>query len=182
LSDALPISWVIDPSTLALVTSASLVVKDLSTVKLSIMTRVQIISLPASPDSTDAASFEWRLPPDLESEITTLAALCHVKQQQREPIPRSTNRGDDEIDDGDPAEDEEGTDMFSSLSLSDDGALKGGFLDRLAELLCYRKSPALITATGLMYDDEETTVVAARNSANGCEPHLLKEKTGYAMT
>lgn len=82
------------------------------------MTRVQIISLPASPDSTDAASFEWRLLPDLESEITTLAALCHVKQQQREPIPRSTNRGDDEIDDGDPAEDEEGTDMFWSLSLT----------------------------------------------------------------
>ncbi|KAH8752838.1 hypothetical protein F5883DRAFT_621355 [Diaporthe sp. PMI_573] len=128
------------------------------------MTRVRIItSLPASPGSSDA--LEWRFPPDLESEITTLAALCQVKQQQREPIAPPTQEGEDDVDN--PTEDEECTDFFSSLSLDDDTEIKRGFLDRLAELLCYRKDPTLIASTALIYSDEEATIVAARNSSLG---------------
>ncbi|OIW30057.1 hypothetical protein CONLIGDRAFT_644082 [Coniochaeta ligniaria NRRL 30616] len=128
------------------------------------MTRVRIItSLPASPGSSDA--LEWRFPPDLESEITTLAALCQVNQQQREPIAPSTQAGEDGMDD--PTGDEECTNSFSSLSLVDDAEMKRGFLDRLAELLCYRKDPTLITSTALIYSDEEAIIVAARNSSSG---------------
>ncbi|TPX07261.1 uncharacterized protein E0L32_010855 [Thyridium curvatum] len=127
------------------------------------MTRVRIItSLPASPGPSDG--LEWRFPPDLESEITTLAALCQVRQQQREPIAPHTQEGEDDVDN--PTEDEECTAFLSSLSLDDYTEDKRGFLDRLAELLCYSKDPTLITGTALIYSDEEATIVAARNSSS----------------
>lgn len=134
------------------------------TSKFGPMARVRIItSLPASPDSSDAV--EWHFAPDLESEITTLATLCQLKQQQREPIPNYTQGREDSMDD--PMEDEECTNFSPSLSLEDDAQMKKGFLDRLAELLCYRKDPALITSTALVYCDEVATIVAARNSSSG---------------
>ncbi|KAH9216732.1 hypothetical protein DL95DRAFT_495683 [Leptodontidium sp. 2 PMI_412] len=128
------------------------------------MARVRIItSLPALSGSSD--SLEWRFPPGLESEITTLAALCQAKQKQRVPIAPSTQEGDDDVDSS--AEDDECTDFFSRLSLDDDTEIKSGSLDRLAELLCCKKDPALIASTALIYSDEEATIVAARNSSWG---------------
>jgi hypothetical protein len=136
------------------------------------MARVRIItSLPASPGSSDA--LEWRFHPDLESEITTLAALCQVKQQQRVPIVPSIQEEDDDVDNS--AEDDECTNFFSLLSLDDDTKIKRGFLDRLAELLCYKKDPALIASTALIYSDEEATIVAARNSSSGGDTWSQKD-------
>lgn len=60
------------------------------------MARVSVISaFPGSPSSSDA--LEWHFPPDIESEITTLAAWCQVKQQQREPL-SSVEDGVDNMD------------------------------------------------------------------------------------
>jgi hypothetical protein len=42
--------------------------------------------------------------------------------------------------------------------------LKKDLLDRLAELLCYRKDPSLITSTALIYSEAEATIVATQNS------------------
>lgn len=70
---------------------------------------------------------------------------------------------------GNSAEDDECTNIFSRLSLDDDTEIKSGFLDRLAELLCYKKDTALISSTALIYSDEEATIVAARNSSSGVD-------------
>lgn len=40
------------------------------------------------------------------------------------------------------------------------------FLDRLAELLCYRKYPTFITSTALVEGESEMTSVVARNSTS----------------
>lgn len=127
------------------------------------MTRVSVIpAFPVSPNTSDA--LEWRFPPDIESEITTLAAWCQVKQQQREPL-SSVEDGEDDLDEL--LDDDESTNLLAPLSLDGDARIKKDFLDRLAELLCYTKDPSLITSTALVYSDEEATIVAARNSSSG---------------
>ncbi|GFP60343.1 hypothetical protein TASIC1_0017010500 [Trichoderma asperellum] len=124
------------------------------------MTRVSVVSAFLSvPNSSDAT--EWRFHPDAESEITTLAAWRQIRQLQREPL-SSTKDGEDDLDES--IDDEECTNLLAPASLDGDSGIKKGFLDRLAELLCCRKEPSLITSTALLYNDEEVTIVAARNS------------------
>lgn len=128
------------------------------------MTHVKVIpSLPVSLDPTDA--LEWCFPPDLESEITTLAAWCQVKQQQREPLSSTTEGSQDDLDES--IDDEDCTNRLSPPSLDGDAVIKKTFLDRLAEILCNRKDPSLITSTALIYSEKEATIVAARNSTSG---------------
>ena len=111
------------------------------------MTRVSVIpALPVSPNSSDA--LEWSFPPDLESEIATLAAWCRVKQPQRVPLSSSIEDSEDDLDES--TDDEECTNLLIPPSLDGDARIKKDFLDRLAELLCYRKDPSLITSTALM--------------------------------
>ncbi|OPB39193.1 hypothetical protein A0O28_0048990 [Trichoderma guizhouense] len=125
------------------------------------MTRVSVVSAFSSvPNSSDAT--EWRFHPDAESEITTLAAWRQIQQLQREPL-SSTKDGEDDLDEF--IDDEECTNLLAPAYLDGDAGIKKGFLDRLAELLCYRKEPSLITSTALLYNDEEVTIVAARNSS-----------------
>lgn len=124
------------------------------------MTRVSVVSAFSSvPNSSDAT--EWRFHPDTESEITTLAAWRQIRQLQREPL-SSTKDGEDDLDES--IDDEECTNLLDPAYLNGDAGIKKGFLDRLAELLCYRKDPSLITSTALLYNDKEVTIVAARNS------------------
>ncbi|EHK49775.1 hypothetical protein TRIATDRAFT_181656, partial [Trichoderma atroviride IMI 206040] len=103
----------------------------------------------------------WRFHLDAESEITTLAAWRQIQQLQREPL-SSTKDGEDDLDES--IDDEECTNLLAPASLDGDARIKKGFLDRLAELLCHSKEPSLITSTALLYNDEEVTIVAARNS------------------
>ncbi|KAL5088565.1 hypothetical protein Trisim1_006521 [Trichoderma cf. simile WF8] len=124
------------------------------------MTHVSVVSAFSwVPNSSDAT--EWRFHPDTESEITTLAAWRQIQQLQREPL-SSTKNGEDDLDE--PIDDEECTNLLAPAYLDGDAGIKKGFLDRLAELLCYRKDPSLVTSTALIYNDEEVTIVAARNS------------------
>ncbi|PNP82367.1 hypothetical protein FNYG_04302 [Fusarium nygamai] len=126
------------------------------------MAHIRIISsLSVSLGSSDVV--EWHFPPDLESEISTLASLCHVRQQQREPIVQSAQ--EDEDGTLDLMEDGECTKPFSTLALDNDVEMKSGFLDRLAELLCFDKKPVLITSTALVSDSKEDIIVCARNSS-----------------
>lgn len=126
------------------------------------MTHVSVIpAFPISPKPSDA--LEWRFPPDIESEITTLAAWCQVKQQQRKPL---SSEDDGESDEGEQVDDCESTNRLVPLSTDTDTRIKQGFLDRLAELLCYSKDVSLITSTALICSEEEVTIVAARNSSS----------------
>jgi hypothetical protein len=130
------------------------------------MTRVSVIpALPVSLDSSDA--LEWSFPPDLESEITTLAAWCQVKQQQREPLSSTIEDSQDDLDEL--IDDEDCTNLLSPPSLDGDAGIKKDFLDRLAEILCYKKDPSPVTSTALIYSEKEATIVAARNSTSGPE-------------
>ncbi|KAI6359770.1 hypothetical protein MCOR25_006943 [Pyricularia grisea] len=127
------------------------------------MTRVHVIPLQRAPPSSPKI-IEWRFDPSLESEITTLAAWCQINQPQREPLQDTTDSellGDefDEHDDGDA----DGTNCLAQLSLDEDDGRTRDFLDRLAELLCCKKDPKLITSTGMVYDDEHVIIVASRN-------------------
>jgi hypothetical protein len=100
------------------------------------MTRVSVVPALALPlDFSDVV--EWSFPSHLESEITTLAAWCQVKQQQRVPLSSSEDSEDEST-----ANDEVRTDInVLDSSFSDgDAALKKDFLDRLAELLCFKKT------------------------------------------
>ncbi|KAF1807869.1 hypothetical protein P152DRAFT_485903 [Eremomyces bilateralis CBS 781.70] len=128
------------------------------------MARVSLIpALLVSPNSSDA--FEWSFPPNLESEITTLAAWCQVKQKQRAPLSFSIEDSKDDLEES--TDDEECTNLLIPPSLDGDTRIKKDFLDRLAELLCYRKDPSLITSTAFIYSEMEVTIVAARNSTSG---------------
>ncbi|KUJ15801.1 uncharacterized protein LY89DRAFT_707936 [Mollisia scopiformis] len=98
--------------------------------------------------------YYWRFPRDIESEIATLAAWRHVKQQQREPL------SSDKHDEDDLSEDED-----QGGHEGEDNDWKKGFLDRLAEILCYSKEPSLITSAALIYSDGGATIVATRNSS-----------------
>ncbi|KAF4123095.1 hypothetical protein GMORB2_6643 [Geosmithia morbida] len=130
------------------------------------MSRVSIVELspPGSSETLEGHVPTAREAERLESEITTLATWCEVKQQQREPLAPCTDedRGDDDLE----GDSRDGcTDRHNTLSDDSNGArsLKS-FLDRLAELLCYKKDPTLITSTAIVHNDEEATIVAARNS------------------
>jgi hypothetical protein len=125
------------------------------------MAHVSVVSAFLSvPNSSDAT--EWRFHSDAESEITTLAAWRQIQQLQREPL-SSTKDGEDDLDES--IDDEECTNLLAPASLDGDAGIKRGFLDRLAELLCHSKEPSLITSTALSYNDEDVTIVAARNSS-----------------
>lgn len=135
------------------------------------MTRVSVVSAPpVSVSSSDVS--ERRFLPDLESEVTTLAAWCQVKQQQQKPLSSDTEDREEDLEDSI----EECSNLPASLSLDSDAGIKKDFLDRLAELLCYRKDPSLITSTALIYSDEGATIVAARNSSSRGRGQTWSEK------
>ncbi|KAH7180054.1 uncharacterized protein B0J16DRAFT_403471 [Fusarium flagelliforme] len=126
------------------------------------MARIRIIS-PPSVSSGPSDVEEWHFPTDLESEISTLATSCHVQQQQREPIVQSVQQNEDDTLDS--MDDGECTKPFSTLTLDNDVEMKRGFLDRLAELLCFDKKPDLITSTALVSDRKDNIILCARNSS-----------------
>ncbi|USP76856.1 uncharacterized protein yc1106_04130 [Curvularia clavata] len=125
------------------------------------MSHISLVTTPpATLNSKDAV--EWNFPPAIESEIATLAALCQAKQKQREPLPSSRDEEESDLDEL--IEDDEWTNHLTPTSSDGEAEIKKGFLDRLGELLCYRKEPSLITSTALIYSEKEATIVIARNS------------------
>lgn len=125
------------------------------------MARVSVISTHPIPRSSSDVH-EWHFLSGLESEITTLAAWCQAKQQQRDPLYDSPEDNEDDLDER--IEEDVSTELLPPPSSDANTLMKRNFLDELAEILCYDKIPALITSTALIYNDEEATIVAARNS------------------
>ncbi|KAM0079694.1 hypothetical protein ACKRZS_008166 [Fusarium odoratissimum] len=130
------------------------------------MAHVSIIPAPTLANES-AATSTWCFQPDTESEITALAAWCQVKQQQREPL-KATSEEDDDAS-SDELINEHDVDCLTDdrALLTKDGtkSIKQDFLDRLAELLCCMKKPSFITCTAMTEEQDEVTIVAARNGA-----------------
>ncbi|OAL43046.1 hypothetical protein IQ07DRAFT_606215 [Pyrenochaeta sp. DS3sAY3a] len=138
------------------------------------MNRVSVIpALPVSSNSDDA--LQWSFAPDLESEITTLAAWCQAHQQQREPLSFPIEGIGADLDDW--TDDEECTDHLIPPTGDGDADVKKLFLDQLAELLCHKKDPALITSTALIYSEMEAIIVVARNSTPSGNPWSDRDVT-----
>lgn len=102
------------------------------------MEHITILPAPSQRARNEAAV--WRLPQTIESEITTLAAVCQTKQPQREPL---GEKKEGEIYDEDGVDDEQAKDhdlyskIAATLSNSEASAsIRMRFLDQLAELLC----------------------------------------------
>jgi hypothetical protein len=133
------------------------------------MPHVQLLSPPVDIVRDEAGDSIWQLPPEIESEITTLATVCHVKNQQRIPLAAGREEDMHEPDSSDDEESENGshfaTNVAGRLGPGTAKSVRMEFLDQLAELICRKKDADYVTCTSLMESEEEVTIFAARNAA-----------------
>lgn len=115
------------------------------------MSRVTIVPLHIPPHPTDDSA--WHLSADIESEITTLAAWCQVKRQQRKPLDVAKGEekdnllGEEQLNGGD---DDYLTNFPAALTIDNTKSIKMGFLDGLAEILCYEKNASYVTCASML--------------------------------
>jgi hypothetical protein len=132
------------------------------------MQHVQVLSHPVEIAVDEGGDSVWRLPPDVESEITTLATVCQFKHQQRTPLAAGREEDIREADSSDDEGSENGskfaTDVVGRLGTGTDKSIRMKFLDHLAELICRKKEANYVTCTSLMESEEEATIFAARNA------------------
>ncbi|PYH32689.1 O-phospho-L-serine:2-oxoglutarate transaminase [Aspergillus neoniger CBS 115656] len=113
----------------------------------------------------------WNLPNEIESQITTLAAVLHVQQQQRTPLPREEEEDEEETDDEETSNEQlhnhelGSSAVVAPLASENTKNLRRCFLDQLAELLCYKKDAHYVTCTYLREGVDEVTILASRNAA-----------------
>lgn len=124
--------------------------------------------LPAFSETDGYESASWQLPADIESEITTLAAVCQVKQQQRVPF---ETWNVEELDYVDSSDGEQvgshglaSTSAAAYLDMDGNKSIKVQFLERLAALLCHTKHAHYVSCTSLQEGQDEATILAARNA------------------
>lgn len=133
------------------------------------MQHVQVLSRPVEISLNEAGDSIWRLPPNIESEITTLATVCHAKHQQRTPLAAGREEDNREADSSDDEGSENGsnfaTDVVGRLGIGTVKSIRMGFLDHLAELICRKKEAQYVTCTSLMESEEEATIFVARNAS-----------------
>ena len=132
------------------------------------MAHAYVVPLLELPEESANNSI-WRLSADVESEITTLAAWCQVKQLQREPDKTvNTEEGNASYGDVLP-NDGDGhvlTDIPASLAKDSDGSINELFLNVLAEILCKEKNPLFVASTAMTNEEGKVTIVAARNGTD----------------
>lgn len=133
------------------------------------MSRVKKLHLPrpTAGIKTDV----WNLPNEIESQITTLAAVLQVQQQQRTPLAREEEEDEEETDDEETSNEQlhnhelGSSAVVAPLASENMKNLKRCFLDQLAELLCYKKDAHYVTCTYLREGLDEITILASRNAA-----------------
>ncbi|KAJ5150802.1 uncharacterized protein N7482_010054 [Penicillium canariense] len=116
----------------------------------------------------------------MESDITTLAAICQVRHQQRAPLERNMNEEDGYTDgsDDEQTDDDKQSSTRTAAFLTEEvlKSVKMRFLDKLAEILCYRKDAHYVTCTAMQETDDEVTILAFRNAIWGEQDiNLLEE-------
>ena len=133
------------------------------------MPHVQVLSGPVEIPLGEVGDSVWRFPPDTESEITTLATVCHVKHQQQTPLAPGMEEDIREVDSSDDERDENdsnfATDVVCRLGIGTGKSIRMRFLDRLAELICRKKEAHYITCTSLMESEEDATIFVVRNAS-----------------
>lgn len=133
------------------------------------MQHIQVLLHPVEIALDEAGDSVWRLPPDIESEITTLATVCHVKHQQRTPLAAGREEDIREADSSDDEGSQNGsnfaTDVVGRLGIGTVKSVRMRFLDHLAELICRKKEANYVTCTSLMESEEEATIFVARNAS-----------------
>ncbi|KAJ5874350.1 uncharacterized protein N7529_002780 [Penicillium soppii] len=130
------------------------------------MKRVKCLHRSSQVPSYEASS--WHLPTEIESDITTLAAICQVKHQQRTPLETSVDgevsqaesSGDEQMD----GDKQPWTSIAASLTEEGTKSVKMRFLDRLAEILCYKKEAHFVTCTAMQETNDEVNILALRNA------------------
>lgn len=130
------------------------------------MNRVKCLDLSPQVPSPEAGA--WHLSAEIESDITTLAAICQVKHPQRVPLEKSVDEevnyaessGGEQMDGGI----KPSTTIAASLTEEGTKSVKMRFLDRLAEILCYKKHPHYVTCTAMQETADEVTILALRNA------------------
>ncbi|KAJ5814770.1 hypothetical protein N7474_006547 [Penicillium riverlandense] len=124
--------------------------------------------IPPSSQVVGYGGVDWHLSADIESDITTLAAICQVNQPQRTPLGAGKEEKiHDDYSGGDERasiRDGSSTNVNACLTGDDTKSIKMVFLDRLAELLCYKKHAHYVTCTSLLEGQDEITIFAARNA------------------
>ncbi|KAI3010460.1 hypothetical protein CBS147346_1673 [Aspergillus niger] len=133
------------------------------------MKHVTKLHLPRPPAGLETDV--WNLPNEIESQITTLAAIIQVQHQQRTPLARKEDEYEAESEDAESSSDEKlgnhglgSSAIVAPLASESTKDLKRCFLDRLAELLCYEKDAHYVTCTYLREGLEEVTILASRNA------------------
>ncbi|RDK42093.1 phosphoserine aminotransferase [Aspergillus phoenicis ATCC 13157] len=133
------------------------------------MKHVTKLHLPRPPAGLETGV--WNLPNEIESQITTLAAIIQVQHQQRTPLARKEDEDEAESEDTESSSDEKlgnhglgSSAIVAPLASESTKDLKRCFLDRLAELLCYEKNAHYVTCTYLREGEEEVTILASRNA------------------
>ncbi|KAI2923113.1 hypothetical protein CBS63078_2661 [Aspergillus niger] len=133
------------------------------------MKHVTKLHLPRPPAGLETGV--WNLPNEIESQITTLAAIIQVQHQQRTPLARKEDEDEAESEDAESSSDEKlgnyglgSSAIVAPLASESTKDLKRCFLDRLAELLCYEKNAHYVTCTYLREGEEEVTILASRNA------------------
>ncbi|KAJ5797887.1 uncharacterized protein N7503_007183 [Penicillium pulvis] len=130
------------------------------------MERVELLHPSSHVPSHETSA--WHLTAEIESEVTTLAAICQVKHQQRAPLETSEDgevdyaeSSDDDEMDGD---EEPSTSIAASLTVEGTQSVKMRFLDRLAEILCYKKEAHYVTCAAMQVTVDKVNILAVRNA------------------
>ncbi|KAL4881929.1 hypothetical protein BJY04DRAFT_217632 [Aspergillus karnatakaensis] len=130
------------------------------------MARVSILPPPSL--STTKETLAWHLPGGIESEITTLAAVCQIKRQQRTPL---AQRNEDAIHDIDSSDNEQHADherastgFVAPPRTGGKKSIKMLFLDHVAQILCYKKHAHYVTCAAMKEGSDEVTILVARNA------------------
>lgn len=109
----------------------------------------------------------WHFSPVDESQVATLAACCQIKHQQRECLEELLKTSEDEEE----VENDDGhhTDVVELVGM-EDTQLTSEFLDRLAEILSFKKAPTHVTSTAMIKKEDRVTIIAAHNGDTAWRP------------
>ncbi|KAJ5538289.1 hypothetical protein N7494_007768 [Penicillium frequentans] len=130
------------------------------------MKRVELFKSSSHVPSHETSA--WYLTAEIESEITTLAAVCQAKHQQRAPLETSEDRevdyaensSDDELD----GYEQPSTSIAALLTEEGTQSVKMRFLDLLAEILCYKKEAHYVTCAAMQVAVDKVNIIAVRNA------------------
>lgn len=148
------------------------------------MAETEHVTIQTTPSVGALDDCAWRLSTETESKITTLAAICHARQKQRNPLDCDTGAGMGDLSEEYILSDADDSASTRVATLTDDSNIrttKTEFLDRLAEILCSSKDASFVTCASITMHQESVTILVARNALWTDEDVRLMEHVAKAM-